>query len=123
MVEKPYLFANDRPGRRADVVALAQEAEARDFPGLFAESPGDNLALSLAKLDRTKRIAVGTGIAGIYLRHPHTMATGASLIEELHPGRFLLGLALHTYRFTRRWVSATVSLWRTCGATCETYAP
>ena len=92
MVEKPYLFANDRPGRRADVVALAQEAETRDFPGLFAESPGDNLALSLAKLDRTKRIAVGTGIAGIYLRHPHTMATGASLIEELHPGRFLLGL-------------------------------
>src|SRR5215217_4060410 len=92
MVEKPYLFANDLPGRRADVVALAQEAEARDLPGLFSESPGDNLALSLAMLDRTKRIAVGTGIAGIYLRHPHTMATGASLIEELHPGRFLLGL-------------------------------
>jgi probable F420-dependent oxidoreductase len=92
MVEKPYLFANDRPGRRADVIALAQEAEARGFPGLFSESPGDNLALSLAVLDRTKRIVVGTGIAGIYLRHPHTMATGASLIEELHPGRFLLGL-------------------------------
>jgi len=92
MVEKPYFFANDHPRRRADVVALAQEAEARDFPGLFSESPGDNLALSLAMLDRTKQIAVGTGIAGIYLRHPHTMATGASLIEELHPGRFLLGL-------------------------------
>jgi len=27
MVEKPYLFANDRPGRRADVVALAKEVE------------------------------------------------------------------------------------------------
>ncbi|MBA3702557.1 MAG: LLM class flavin-dependent oxidoreductase, partial [Rubrobacteraceae bacterium] len=92
MVEKPYLFANDRPRQRADVIALAQEAEARHFPGLFSESPGDNLALSLAILDRTKRIAVGTGIAGIYLRHSHTMATGASLIEELHPGRFLLGL-------------------------------
>jgi alkanesulfonate monooxygenase SsuD/methylene tetrahydromethanopterin reductase-like flavin-dependent oxidoreductase (luciferase family) len=92
MVENPYLFANDRPGRRADVVALAQEAEARGFPGLFSESPGDNLVLSLAMLDRTKRITVGTGIAGICLRHPHTMATGASLIEELHPGRFLLGL-------------------------------
>lgn len=94
MVEKPYLFASDRPGRRKDVIALAQEAEARGFPGLFSESPGDNLALSLAVLDRTERIAVGTGIAGIYLRHPHTMATGASLIEELHPGRFLLGLGI-----------------------------
>jgi alkanesulfonate monooxygenase SsuD/methylene tetrahydromethanopterin reductase-like flavin-dependent oxidoreductase (luciferase family) len=92
MVQKPYLFANDHPGRRADVVALAREAEARAFPGVFSESPGDNLALSLAVLDRTERIVVGTGIAGIYLRHPHTMATGASLVEELHPGRFLLGL-------------------------------
>ena len=94
MADKPYLFANDHPGRRADVVALAQEAEKRGFPGLFSESPGDNLALSLAVLDRTRRITVGTGIAGIYLRHPHTMATGASLIEELHPGRFLLGLGI-----------------------------
>src|SRR5918995_3776855 len=92
MVQKPYLFVNDHPGRRAGVVALAREAEARGFPGVFSESPGDNLALSLAKLDRTERIVVGTGIAGIYLRHPHTMATGASLLEELHPGRFLLGL-------------------------------
>lgn len=92
MVQKPYLFANDYLGRRADVVALAREAEARGFPGVFSESPGDNLALSLAVLDRTERIVVGTGIAGIYLRHPHTMATGASLVEELHPGRFLLGL-------------------------------
>src|SRR5215212_3437321 len=92
MVGKPYLFANDLTGRRADVVALTKEAEARGFPGVFSESPGDNMALSLAVLDRTERIAVGTGIAGIYLRHPHTMATGASLIEELHPGRFLLGL-------------------------------
>ena len=94
MVQKPYLFANDHPGRRAGVVALAREAEARGFPGVFSESPGDNLALSLAVLDRTERIVVGTGIAGIYLRHPHTMATGASLVEEHHPGRFLLGLGI-----------------------------
>jgi hypothetical protein len=92
MFEKPYLFADDHPGRRADVVALAREAEARGFPGVFSESPGDNLALALAVLERPERITVGTGIAGIYLRHPHTMATGAWLIEELHPGRFLLGL-------------------------------
>ncbi|MBA3390314.1 MAG: LLM class flavin-dependent oxidoreductase [Rubrobacter sp.] len=94
MVDKPYLFANDAPGRRARVIALAREAEARGFPGVFSESPGDNLALSLAVLDRTERITVGTGIAGIYLRHSHTIATGASLIEELHPGRFLLGVGV-----------------------------
>ena len=37
MFEKPYLFANDHPGRRTDVVALAREAEARGFPGVFSE--------------------------------------------------------------------------------------
>lgn len=94
MADKPYLFANDVPGRREEVIALAREAEARGFPGLFTESPGDNVALSLALLDGTERITVGTGIAGIYLRHSHTMATGASLIEELHPGRFLLGVGV-----------------------------
>jgi len=35
MVQKPYLFANDLTGRRADVVALTKEAEARGFPGVF----------------------------------------------------------------------------------------
>ncbi|HEY6582567.1 MAG TPA: hypothetical protein VIZ60_15750 [Rubrobacter sp.] len=63
MVQKPYLFANDLTGRRADVVALAKEAEARGFPGVFSESPGDNLALSLAVLDRTERIVVGRSVA------------------------------------------------------------
>lgn len=94
MTNKPYFFLNDEPGRLADVVSTVQEIEARGFPGVFSESPGDNIALSLALLDRTERITVGTGIAGIYLRHSHTMATGASLIEELHPGRFLLGLGV-----------------------------
>jgi len=37
MFEKPYLFANDHPGRRTDVVELAREAEARGFPGVFSE--------------------------------------------------------------------------------------
>src|SRR5215204_6531123 len=96
MVEKPYLFANDRPGRRADVIALAQEAEARGFPGLFSESPGDNLALSLAVLDRTKRIVVGTGIAGIYLRHPHHGEWG--LIDRgTSPGTLPAGLGHFTH--------------------------
>ncbi|CAN5356096.1 LLM class F420-dependent oxidoreductase [soil metagenome] len=94
MTNKPYFFLNDEPGRLTDVIAMVREIEERGFPGVFSESPGDNIALSLALLDRTEKITVGTGIAGIYLRHSHTMATGVSLIEELHPGRFLCGLGV-----------------------------
>lgn len=94
MPSLPYLYMSNEPGRTDAMIATAQEVERRGLPGLFTESPGDNIALSLALLDRTERMVVGTGIAGIYLRHSHTMATGASLIEDLHPGRFMLGLGV-----------------------------
>ncbi len=64
------------------------------FPGVMAPSTGDNLALLLAVLERTERIVVGTGIANIYTRHPSEMASASSMMEELHPGRFILGIGV-----------------------------
>ncbi|MYA19322.1 MAG: LLM class flavin-dependent oxidoreductase, partial [Chloroflexi bacterium] len=93
-MEKPYLMIRDAPGSRAEQMAFVQELERRGFPGVWAPSRGDNLALLLAILDRTERIEVGTGIAHIYLRHPELMGQAGSLIEELHPGRLLLGLGV-----------------------------
>ncbi len=93
-MEKPYLMIRDAPGSRAEQLAFVRELERRGFPGVWAPSRGDNLALLLAILDRTERIEVGTGIAHIYLRHPQLMAQAGSLIEELHPGRLLLGLGV-----------------------------
>ncbi len=93
-MEKPYLTIWDQPGGRADQIAFVQELERRGFPGVWAPSRGDNIALLLAILERTERITVGTGIAHIYLRHPLLMGQAGSLIEELHPGRLLLGLGV-----------------------------
>ena len=93
-MEKPYLRIWDLPGSRAEKLALAQEVERRGFPGVWAPSRGDNIAFLLAVLERTDRISVATGIAHIYLRHPHLMAQAGSLIEELHPGRLMLGLGV-----------------------------
>ncbi len=93
-MEKPYLMIRDAPASRAEQMAFVQELERRGFPGVWAPSRGDNLALLLAILDRTERIQVGTGIAHIYLRHPDLMGQAGSLIEELHPGRLLLGLGV-----------------------------
>jgi alkanesulfonate monooxygenase SsuD/methylene tetrahydromethanopterin reductase-like flavin-dependent oxidoreductase (luciferase family) len=91
---RPYLALNDRPGDRAGALALAAEIGDRGFAGIASSSRGDNLAWLLAVLDRTSGITVLTDIANIYLRHPLTMGNAASLIEELHPGRFLLGLGV-----------------------------
>ena len=93
-MEKPYLRIWDLPGSRAEKLALAQEVERRGFPGVWSPSRGDNIAFLLAVLERTDRISVATGSAHIYLRHPHLMAQAGSLIEELHPGRLMLGLGV-----------------------------
>ncbi len=122
---KPYIFIRDMPGHRRDLIAVAQEAEERGFPGVMAPSTGDNLALLFAVLERTERIVVGTGIANIYTRHPSEMASASSMIEELHPGRFVLGigvshppthqrLGVDTGRplgDTRRYVAAMEEFW------------
>lgn len=91
---KPYIFIRDMPGRRTELMEVAEEAEERGFPGVMAPSTGDNLALLFAVLERTERIVVGTGIANIYTRHPTEMASASSMMEELHPGRFILGIGV-----------------------------
>lgn len=122
---KPYIFIRDMPGRREELLAVAVAAEARGFPGVMAPSTGDNLALLFAVLERTERIVVGTGIANIYTRHPSEMASAASMMEELHPGRFILGIGVShppTHRRlgvdtgrplgdTRRYVTEMESAW------------
>ena len=93
-MEKPHVAVWDQPGGRARQIAFARELERRGFPGVWAPSRGDNVAFLLTVLERTERLAAGTGIANIYLRHPQLMGQAGSLIEELHPGRLLLGIGV-----------------------------
>ena len=93
-MDKPHLRISDQAGSRVEQLAFVQELERRGFPCVWAPSRGDNVALMLAVLERTERISVATGIAHIYLRHPQLMGQAGSLIEELHPGRLLLGLGV-----------------------------
>lgn len=93
-MRKPYLFIPLHMAPPA-VIEFAREVEDRGFPGLMMSTAfGDNIALSLAILDRTTTIRVATGITDIYTRHPHDMASAVSLIEALHPGRFILGIGV-----------------------------
>lgn len=54
----------------------------------------DPLVSAAIYLDAADRIAVATGIAQTYARHPLTMSAGIKTLDEAHPGRFLLGLGV-----------------------------
>ena len=59
------------------------------------ESSGrDALISSTLWLESCPRMAVATGIAQTYARHPMTTMAAARTLEEAHPGRFLLGLGV-----------------------------
>jgi alkanesulfonate monooxygenase SsuD/methylene tetrahydromethanopterin reductase-like flavin-dependent oxidoreductase (luciferase family) len=79
----------------ADVQAIAREAEEAEFDAIFAaEVNNDVMATAQLMGAATKRVAVGTWIANIYLRHPYVCAQGAALIADATGGRFVLGLGV-----------------------------
>jgi len=74
-------------------VTYAQMAEARGLRNfLVTESLTDSLALAQHIASKTSRIQVGTGITNLYLRHPLLAALHVMTIDQVTPGRMLLGL-------------------------------
>ena len=81
------------PGAIERAVAYAQMAEARGLRNfLVTESATDSLALAQHIAGNTSRIQVGTGITNLYLRHPLLAALHVMTIDQVAPGRMLLGL-------------------------------
>ena len=81
------------PGAIERTVAYAQMAGARRLRNfLVTESATDSLALAQHIAGKTSRIQVGTGITNLYLRHPLLAALHVITIDQVAPGRMLLGL-------------------------------
>src|SRR6202049_709617 len=77
----------------SELVQLARETEDAGFSGVYIpEAVNDALMCSLAVANATKRIAVATWIANIYLRDPGLCAIAAEMVQEAAQGRFILGL-------------------------------
>jgi alkanesulfonate monooxygenase SsuD/methylene tetrahydromethanopterin reductase-like flavin-dependent oxidoreductase (luciferase family) len=75
-----------------DLAVLAEDrgfASALVVEGVFSNDAVTTVAGMAA---RTSRIAIGTGIANIYLRHPVMLGIAAAAIDELSGGRLVLGL-------------------------------
>ncbi|MER6003276.1 TIGR03620 family F420-dependent LLM class oxidoreductase [Nonomuraea angiospora] len=58
------------------------------------KSSKEPLVMSAVLLAATRRIAVGTGIANIWVRDATAMAAGAAALGDAFPDRFLLGIGV-----------------------------
>ena len=87
------ILSNLAPWTIERLVTYAQMAEVRGLRNfLVTESLTDSLAFAQHLASKTARIQVGTGITNIYLRHPLLTALHALAIDQVAPGRLLLGL-------------------------------
>jgi alkanesulfonate monooxygenase SsuD/methylene tetrahydromethanopterin reductase-like flavin-dependent oxidoreductase (luciferase family) len=78
-----------------EAVELARRAEDAGFHNLFmVESVLSNDGMTTAAMmaARTARILIGTNIANVYLRHPVMLGAAAVAIDDVAPGRLVLGL-------------------------------
>ncbi|MFQ5761629.1 MAG: LLM class flavin-dependent oxidoreductase [Candidatus Bathyarchaeia archaeon] len=78
----------------ADVVECSKHAERRGFTSAWMVEGhgGDAFSLATACALGTERILLGTSVVSVFVRSPPTIALGASVVNELSGGRFILGL-------------------------------
>ena len=70
----------------------------------FADgSPPDSLTLSAALSQRTSRIRIGLAVTPVYTRTPAVIAATANALEQLMPGRFVLGLGSSSHNIVEGW--------------------
>ena len=81
--------------RAEEAQSVAREAEDAGFDAIFAaEVNNDVMATAQLMGAATRRIAVGTWVANIYVRHSYVCAQGAALIADATEGRLILGLGV-----------------------------
>ncbi len=103
----PALSLVASPGKRADALAVAAEADRRGFAGIACPSLGGALALSGSLAHATSTIRFWTSIQPIYLGHAIEVARTAAHIAEVSSGRFALGLGVSHAPVNRRLGVAT----------------
>jgi len=107
MSRLPALSLAAMPGRRLTTLDLAVEIEKRGFPGIYAPSMGDSLALCQALAHVTHTMHFGTSIMPIYFRQEVDFASTAAFIHEISGGRFRFGIGVsHAPALQSRGISA-----------------
>jgi len=94
-----------------EAVDLAPRVEAAGFDNLFmVEGPLSNDGVTTVAMmaARTSRLLLGTNIANVYLRHPRMLGMAAVAIDEVAPGRLILGLGPNN----RTMITQAGFMWR-----------
>jgi 5,10-methylenetetrahydromethanopterin reductase len=77
------------------MVGLARRAEDRGFESIWVAETRitrDGLVPLAAIATATERVRLGTGILNVYTRHPVALAISFIALDEIAPGRVLMGL-------------------------------
>jgi alkanesulfonate monooxygenase SsuD/methylene tetrahydromethanopterin reductase-like flavin-dependent oxidoreductase (luciferase family) len=84
--------------RHEAIIGLATEGDRLGYDGFFMpETWGYDMTVLLAEAAaRTRRIALGTGIIGLWNRSAATIAMAAATLHAVSCGRFTLGLGAST---------------------------
>lgn len=90
----PALSIVASPGKRQQILGLAQEAESRGFPALACPTLGGALGLCVSLAHVTQDIRFYTAIQGIYGTSGQEIGALASHIYEVSGSRFALGLGV-----------------------------
>lgn len=90
----PALSIVASPGKRQQILGLAQEAESRGFPALACPTLGGALGLCVSLAHVTQDIRFYTAIQGIYGTSGQEIGALASHIHEVSGSRFALGLGV-----------------------------
>lgn len=80
------------PGDGAEQGEVAAELEELGFGAVWLGNGPAILDVAASLLAATRRIAVATGIANIWVHEASAVATRAAALARGHPGRFVLGL-------------------------------
>lgn len=78
-------------------VAVGRRADEKGLAEVFTVEHGfynDGVITAMAIAAKTERIAVGTGIANVYLRHPYSLANAALAMHRIAGGGFVLGIGV-----------------------------
>jgi probable F420-dependent oxidoreductase len=86
-------------------IEWAQRAEALDYESVWiSETAGpDPFVLAAAIAQATSRVRIGIGVSPVYVRTAATIASAASTVAQLAPGRFVLGLGASSHAVVGRW--------------------
>lgn len=93
-MDLPALNIRIAPGRTAELLELAAEADSRGFAGLYTGSDTTALPFVQSMAAVSRRAAIGTTVQVIAMQHPAALAAAATHLAVVSGGRFRLGLGV-----------------------------